>query len=421
MLSRRSFLQAVGTASVAAAAHVPARGAAARLREGLPVLSQDPEEVARDEAFWDQVRREYSPSAHFINLESGYYSATADPVTDAMCGNVRRLNELHSFYLRKRMSGERQAVKERLARFAGVSVDEIVITRNTTESLNAVILGLDLVAGDEALMCEREYPNMQSAFDQRRRRDGIVVKKIEVPWTPQAPAEVVRCYEQAITPKTKVILVSHVIFLTGQVMPVRAIADMAHARGIEVIVDAAHSFAHLDYKIPELGADYLGTSLHKWLGAPIGAGLLYIRKEKIPRVWPLFGSTNDADDITKFENYGTHPMSTVLAIVDAIRFHETIGGKRKEARLRYLKNTWAEAVKDVPGVTVNTPLDPRQSCAITAFDIEGHTPRELWDLLYDRYGIFTVGPRCGVRVSPNLHNTLDDVRALVAAIREIAG
>lgn len=262
---------------------------------------------------------------------------------------------------------------------------------------------------------------MRDALAQSGERHGTVHKVIDIPLVPDTDSEVVALYSNAITARTRAILVSHMIYLTGQVLPVRKIADMAHARGVEVIVDAAHSFAHLDFELPELGADYLGTSLHKWLGAPLGTGLLHIRRDKIPRVWPLLADrVFPKDDIRKFEHLGTRPVDIEKTLLKAIQFHRSIGARRKEERLRYLKNYWVDRVKNLPKVAINTPLDDARSCAIANFGIAGMAPTAVADLLFDRHRVFTVAVDEGVRVSPNIFNGLEDLDVLVEAIRELA-
>jgi selenocysteine lyase/cysteine desulfurase len=320
------------------------------------------------------------------------------------------------------MAEERAELKSTVGRFAGVAPEELVIVRNTTEALNVVIHGVPAEPGDEFLWCSREYPSMQDALLQRARRFGTANRVIELPWLPGRQDEIVEAYAAAITPRTRYILASHMIYLTGQVLPIRAISDMAHERGIEVIVDAAHSFAHLEYDIPDLGGDYLGTSLHKWLGAPLGTGLLYVKREHVAKVWPLFGDANaQGDDIEKLHHIGTHPQGTDQTIVDAIRFHEGIGGVRKEARLRYLKNHWVRQVRDVPGVHINTPLGDDQSCAIANVLVESMTPTALVEGLWDRYRIFTVAVEQGARIAPNVFSRLGELDLLARAIREMAG
>ena len=421
--NRRAFLKKMGHSTLGALA-LPAFSPALcdEVRAHAALLDRrTPQDVARDEDFWYTVQKAYTQSPHFINLESGYYSPAPQEVLEAQLRNITMINETPSFYMRRRQEEDKAAVKQIVGDFAGVSPDEFVICRNTTEALNTVIHGLELEPGDEALMCDREYDSMLAAFRQRSRRHGLKLNIITLPLVPNSQDEIVRIYEAALTPKTKVLLVSHMIYLTGQVLPVRAICDMAHRRGIEVIVDAAHSFAHLDYKIPDLGADYLGTSLHKWLCAPLGSGLLYVRKEKIDRVWPLFGDdTYAADDIRKFEHIGTHPCSTDLTIVNAIRFQEAIGGKRKEERLRFLKTYWVEQVKDLPHITINTPLGADQSCALANVAVAGMTSAEVVDALWDRHRIFTVAVEQGARIAPNLWTRLAHLDALAEALKEMA-
>jgi selenocysteine lyase/cysteine desulfurase len=380
-----------------------------------------PREIARDEDFWATIQRAYKQSSHFINLESGYFSPEPTPVLESRIDNIRMINEAPSFYMRRRQEEEKAEIKRIMGEFAGCSPDEFVISRNATEALDTIILGLELEPGAEALMCDREYPSMKEAFGQRQRRHGLKIKMISVPLVPESQDEVVRIYEEAITPATRVILVSHMIYLTGQILPVRAIADMAHLRNIEVIVDAAHSFAHLDFRIPDLGADYVGTSLHKWLGAPLGTGLMYVRKEKISRVWPLFGDNHIAEnDIRKFEHIGTHPCSANLSIVDAIDFHRSIGSKRKEERLRFLKNYWVEKVAGVPGIVINTPLGDDQSCAIANVAIEGKASSKVVNTLWNDDRIFTVAVEQGARIAPNLWTRLDHLDRLAEGLKRQA-
>ncbi len=422
--TRRRFLRAAGgLAAGASFVGLLSPRAIARLTSAVKSISdRDPDDVARDEDFWAPIRGWYVQSPRFINLESGYYSPSSLPVLDAWCENARRINETASFYMRRRHAGDREDLRRQLAHFAGCDPEELAITRNTTESLNIVLHGLEIDDGDEVLYGDQEYGSMQETLEQRHRRFGTRIRRIDVPRHPRDRAEVVDTYERAVGPDTRVILASQVIYLTGQVLPIREICEMARARGVLVVVDAAHAFAHLHYEIRDLGCDVLAASLHKWLGAPLGTGLLFMKKELIPRVWPLFGDVNVApDDVRKFEHIGTNPPASTLAIANAIRFHETIGGARKEARLRYLKDYWAERAASIPGVTFNTPSSADQSCALANFSIEGRAPKDVAEILYDQYRIFTVGVGSGVRVAPNLHNSLDDLDRFVAAIAEIAG
>ncbi len=384
-----------------------------------------PKEVARNEAFWYQVQKSFKQTAQFTNLENGYFCCQPLEVMEAQLNSIRMINEQPSYYMRTQQHKDRANIKAQLAELAGCSVEEIVVTRNTTESLNTIVSGMDFESGDEAILCDQDYGSMKEQFEQQSQRQGLVLKWIELPLHPKSDEEIVERYEQAITAKTKVMLVTHLINITGQVLPVRKIADMAHSHGVEVICDGAHSFAHVDFKIPELGCDYFGASLHKWLCCPLGSGLMYIKKEHIHKIWPLYGDVHkQVDDISKFEHKGTHPCSTDRTIADAIHFHEMIGAERKIERLRYLRNYWIDQVKDLPNVHINSPFDESRSCAIGNVAVEGMTPKELSDYFFQEHRIFTVAINTksvkGVRVTPHLYTTLKDLDKLVHAIKSIA-
>ncbi len=422
MTTRRSFVRlAAGAALTPLTAPTFKASASDRLIRLRDSDSRDAKTIAQDESYWEAIQREYTQDATFINIESGFFSPAPDTVMEAEISWVREVNRAPSFYMRRRMAAETTNLKQLIGRFLGVSPGEFVISRNTTEALNTIIHGVPLESGEEVLLCSREYPSMIDALEQRTQRHGTASRVIEIPWLPSSQEEVVRAYADAITPRTRYILVSHMVFLTGQILPVREICEMAHERGIEVIVDGAHSFAHVNQSIADLNCDYYGTSLHKWLGAPLGTGLMYVRKEHIAKVWPLYGDARaQGDDIGKFEHIGTHPPATKQPILDAIRFHEAIGAERKEARLRYLKNYWVERVQSVPGVRINTPLGDDQSCAIANVLVDGRTPVELVDELWDRHRLFTVGVEQGARIAPNVFTRLSDLDLLVRAIGESA-
>jgi selenocysteine lyase/cysteine desulfurase len=422
MTTRRSFVRLAAGAALSPLA-TPTFSAASsdRLARWRLNDSRDAAAIAQDEAYWEVIQRAYTQDASFINIESGFFSPAADVVLNAQVARLRELNRIPSYYMRRRMATERENLKQFIGRFAGISPDEFVIARNTTEALNTIIHGIPLERGEEVLYNSREYPSMQEALEQRSMRFGTVNRKIEIPWLPSSQDEIVQAYANAMTPRTRYILVSHMIYLTGQVLPVREICDMAHERGVEVIVDGAHSFAHLTQIITDLNCDYYATSLHKWLGAPLGTGLMYIRREHIAKVWPLYGDRRaQGEHIGKFEHIGTHPQGTDQTIMDAIRFHEAIGAERKEARLRFLKNYWVDQLSDVPGVRINTPLGIDQSCAIANVLVDGRTPAELVDALWDRYRIFTVGVEQGARIAPNVFTRLSDLDLLVRGIQEFA-
>jgi selenocysteine lyase/cysteine desulfurase len=383
-----------------------------------------PSASAAQEDFWAEIRRVFPVPADYINLENGYSSPQPGPTFEAFQRHEAAINGGVSFYMRRKKAADYAAVKAQLADLAGCPPDEIVITRNTTESLGTVIHGIDLAPGDEAVMCNQDYGSMLEQFRQQSRRRGLKCVEISIPLHPKTDDEMVETYARAITPRTKLLLVSHMVNVTGQILPVRKLADMAHARGVAVIVDAAHSFAHLDFTVPSLDGDYLGASLHKWLCTPLGAGLLHIKKEKIRTVWPLLGETSvPDDDIRKLERIGTHPVWTFLAISDAIRFHTMVGAARKQARLRFLQQYWTDRVRGIPKVYLNTPAGDR-ACGIANVGITGMTPGDLAAALFDKYKIYTVAIDMaavkGTRVTPHLYTTTAELDALVKAIGELA-
>jgi selenocysteine lyase/cysteine desulfurase len=387
--------------------------------------SLPPARLAQDDAFWDRIRRAYLVTPEYVNLENGYYLMQSQPVLEAFIGHVRDINRQASRYLRTRQFDDKAAVRDRLAAMAGVPRDELIITRNTTESLDTVIGGFPWKAGDEAVMAEQDYGAMLDMFRLQARRQGIVNRVVSLPLDPRSDDEIVALYEGAITPRTRLLMVCHMVNITGQILPVAKIADMAHAHGVQVMVDGAHSFAHVDFQVPDLHGDYFATSLHKWLGAPLGAGLLHVRHEHIASLWPTFADLSKADDdVLKLNHTGTHPVHTDLAINDAIDFHATIGIQRKEARLRWLQHYWTDRVRGVRGITLNTPSDPARSCAIANVGVAGLTPAALGDALFDRYRIWTVAIDGagvhGVRVTPHLFTSTADLDALVRALRELA-
>lgn len=383
--------------------------------------------LAEDEAFWGTIRAKYKLTSDYINLESGYYSIQSQPVLEAFIANVRRQNVDGSHYLRTTQVPDKAAARDKLAVMAGCEPGELIITRNTTESLDTVMNGTDWKAGDEAVMAVHDYPHMLAHFRLLALRYGIVNKIVTVPIHPKSDDEIVQVYANAITPRTRLLMVCHIINITGQILPVRKIADMAHARGVEVMVDGAHAFAHIEYKIPDTGADYYGASLHKWLGTPLGAGLLYVRKDKIKKLWPSFGDNTiagDADDVMKLNHTGTHPVHTDLTIADAIAFHDMIGTKRKEARLRYLQTYWTSKVRSMKNVSVFTPADPARACAIANVGVTGVAPNDLAKTLLDKYKIWCNGVNnagvTGVRITPHVFIQPSELDVLVRAIGEIA-
>lgn len=391
----------------------------------LSITSQKPEEVAQNEAFWTELRKGFKVAKDFIHLENGYYVLASNEVLEAYIQHIRDINTISSRYMRTRQVDDKLAVRKQLADLVGASHEEVIITRNTTESLDTIISGIDWKAGDEVVMAQQDYGAMLDMFKQQARRYGIINKIISIPNHPTSDDEIVALYAQAVTPKTRLLMVCHIINITGHILPVQKIADMAHERGVEVLVDGAHAVGHFDFKIPDLHCDYYGSSLHKWLGCPLGAGLLYVKKEKIKQIWPLLGETGYADDdIRKLNHTGTHPVHTDLALADAIKFHQKIGIERKEARLRYLQSYWTSKVRNHPGIVVNTPADPKRHGAIANVGVTKLKPADLAKILMEKYKIWTVAIDNanvqGVRVTPHLFTTTNDLDALAVALKELA-
>ena len=418
-MDKRSFLKNAGLVGLSGMLSIDS---IADLVKSVSALS--PAELAGDEDFWSSIRKGYKLRSDFINLENGYYNFLPEQILEKFIEHVREVNFQGSYYMRTVQFQNKKSIAAKLAEIAGCSPDELIITRNTTESLDMVIGGLDWKRGDEAVMAEQDYGAMLEMFKQVSKRYGVINKVVSVPNHPETDDEIVNIYASAITDKTKLLMVCHMINITGQILPVRKICDMAHERGVQVMVDGAHSFAHFKFTIPELNCDYYGSSLHKWLSVPLGAGILFVRKEKIGTVWPLIAeSERNPDDISRLNHIGTHPVHTDLAIVDAIDFYNIIGVERKEARLRFLQNYWTSKVRDLPNVLLNTPADPARSCGIANAGIRGMKPSELGDILFNKYKIYTApidgAGVHGCRITPNVYTTTDDLNVLVKALSEL--
>ena len=383
------------------------------------------EQLATEEDFWYYIQQSFTVSSGIINLNNGGVSPAPRSVQEAMKRYYDYSNEAPSYYMWRILDQGREPLRARLAEIAGCSKEEIAINRNSSEGLETVIFGLTLEKGDEIVAAKQDYPNMVNAYKQRELRDGIKMVWINLELPSEDEDYMVQQYVNAFTPKTKVVHITHIINWNGQIIPVRKIADEAHRRGIQVIVDGAHSFAHFDFKIPELGADYFAASLHKWLYAPIGTGLLYVKQNRIKNLYPLFAAPNaQEENIRKFEALGTRPFFIEQAIGKAIDFHHMIGIERKQKRLQHLKNYWMEKVKKIPGVNLNTSLDPKWGCAIGNVAIAGKKPGELDSFLLDKYKIHAVGIEWenikGVRITPNVYTTIKDLDILVEGIRQFA-
>lgn len=421
---RRGFLRKLGALTGAGLlASVSQQARAARLDRALQQVAHlSADELAADEDFWYYIQQSFTVNPGIINLNNGGVSPAPRTVQEAMKRYYDLSNEAPSYYMWRVLDQGREPLRRNLARLAGCDAEEIAINRNSSEGLETIIFGLQLKAGDEVVAARQDYPNMINAYKQREKRDGIKMVWINLELPSEDEEYLVQQYVKAFTPRTKVVHITHIINWNGQILPVKRIAQEAHKRGIEVVVDGAHSFAHFKFSIPELDADYFASSLHKWLYAPIGSGLLYVKKDKISKIYPLFATSDDPlkPDIRKFEALGTRPFFIEQAIGKAIEFHEMIGSERKEKRLHYLKNYWMEKVKGLPGVKLNTSLHPRWGCAIGNIGITGKKPGELDGFLFNQYKIHTVGIEWeninGVRITPNVYTSTRDLDVLVEGI-----
>jgi selenocysteine lyase/cysteine desulfurase len=378
-----------------------------------------------DESYWSTIRAQYSPSRDFINLENGYFGMPADPVRAALKRYQDEVDRDNAFFLRTRWSARLAHVKALLAEFTGVAPDELLITRSAVESLNILLQGYPFEAGDAILMAQHDYDFSHDVVRMTAARKGLQVVEVDVPYDLEDDDAVVARYADAITPRTRVLLITHVVHRTGRIMPVARLAALAHERGIDAIVDGAHALAQLQFTIPQLGAPFAAFNLHKWVGAPLGTGLLYIDRERIGDIAPLYGDVSFArTNIDKLGQVGTVPPAPIMAVEDALAFHAAIGGKAKEARLRWLARRWMDQARDVPGVRVYTPRDPRQHCGLGAFGIANVPAAEVVRRLMDEHRIFTVVRKLGdveiVRVTPHLYTRPEDLDALAAAIRQWA-
>ena len=420
-MHKRSFIKQISLLSMATT--LPFIEALAKNFEAVSHISS--QELASNEDFWSSIREGYLLNKDYINLENGYYCMLPQESLNHYLENVRSVNFLASRYMRTVQFENRNAARQQLADVAGCSFDEVVITRNTTESLDLVISGQDWSRGDEAIYAEQDYGSMMDMFRLMGERHGIVSKIVSLPNHPKNDKEIIDLYASQINDKTKLLMVSHVVNITGQVLPVRKICDMAHDNGIEVMVDGAHAFAHLNFKIPDLNCDYYGTSLHKWLNVPLGAGLLYVKKDKIKNLWPLFAEAKlPRDDIDRLNHTGTTPVHVELSIPGAIEHYQVIGAERKEQRLKYLKEYWTSKVKSNPNIILNTPFESERSCAIANVGIKNMNSKEMAKVLFDTYNIWVVAiDRPGVhgcRITPNVYTSTKELDRFVEALSQMA-
>lgn len=378
-----------------------------------------------DDDFWKLVRSQYDLNQDFINLESGYYNIIPKPTLKKQIEHIKRVNLEGSFYMRKSRFKDKSTITSELANFVGCNSKNLVITRNTTESLDLIISGFPWKSGDEAIYAYQDYGAMQDMFEQIGKRHGVVLKKVSVPNHPKNDMELISLYESQITSKTRLIMISHMVNITGQILPVKKICDMAHSYGVEVLVDGAHCVGHFNFKIDNLNCDYYGSSLHKWLATPLGAGLLYVNNKHIPKIWPLIADhEKDPNKIQRLSHTGTHPVSTDLTIIDAIEYLNSIGIKKKESRLRFLKTYWQNALKNESNIVINTPFDPQRSCGIGNVGLKNMKPETLANRLYEEFGIFTVAIDYanvkGCRITPNIFTNENELDTFIDAMKSLA-
>ena len=381
--------------------------------------------INNEDKLWKTVRSHYTLKEEYINLESGYYNIIPNPILEHFINHVKHVNIEGSFYMRKDLNKNKDRVTNELANLVGSSPNQIAITRNATESLDLVISGFPWKNGDEAIYAKQDYGTMKEMFEQISNRYGVVNKVISVPNHPKNDEEIVSLYESQITSKTKLIMVCHMINITGQILPIKKICEMAHNYGVEVMVDGAHCVGHFDFSIDDFNCDYYGSSLHKWLATPLGAGLLYVNKNKTHKIWPLLanGNTNKSD-IKRLNHIGTHPVHTDLAISNSIDYLKWIGMERKEKRMRFLQRYWSDKLRNVKNVIVNTPLDINRSCGIGNVGLTNISPSKMEDLLFQKYKIFTVAIDYanvkGCRISPNIFTTTKELDIFVEAVKELS-
>lgn len=418
-MDKRSFLKTLSTAGV-----LPLLG---NLRAGdLPLDESNLYfDESTDERFWKSIRNQYELTPDYINLESGYYNIIPKPVLNALKKNLQRINYEGSFYMRNALQKDRIISNKKLADFVGCSPQNLIITRNTTESLDMIISGYPWKPNDEIIYAYQDYGAMRLMIEQVVERHAIKPQLVSIPNHPPSDEDLVDLYAARINPKTKLILVSHMINITGQILPVKKICEMAHQKGVEVLVDGAHCVGHFDFKISDLNCDYYGSSLHKWLAAPLGNGLLYVDKKHISKIWPLLADyTKDKEDIQRLNHLGTHPAYITLGIEDAIHFLNRIGIKRKQKRLKDLRTYWMTALAGVPNVILNTPLDENKACGIGNIGLLNMAPKEFSRKLLTEHKIFTVAIDennvKGCRITPNIFTDYNELDRFIAAVKTLA-
>ena len=414
-MNKRSFLKSLAVAGFGASL----------VRQEAKAFSIDALDFSAED-IWDQLRKGYRLNPDYINLENGNYCFLPEETLEKYMAHIRDINYQAAYYMRTVQFDNKAKSAAAVAALLGASAEEVILTRNTTESLDLIISGYPWSGGDEAIYANQDYGTMQTMFELASKRWGIKTVKIDIPMHPKSDEEVVEVYRKAITPKTKLIMVPHIVNVTGHILPVRKIADMAHARGVEVMLDGAHAVGQFTFDLHELDCDYYGSSLHKWLSVPLGCGMLYVKKDKISKIQPLLAPGNlELKTILYLNQIGTHPVATDLTVLDAIDFHNRIGGKKKEERLRFLQKYWSDQVREFPGIAVNTPKESERCCGIGNVWVEKMTPADMGKVLFEKHKIYTApidgaGVR-GVRVCPNVFTSTSELDQLVKALKSMAG
>lgn len=378
-----------------------------------------------EDDLWKTVRGHYSLKPDYINLENGYYNIIPNPTLYKYIEHVKTINFEGSYYMRNNLEDDNLKLRKRISDWLSCDKKNIIITRNTTESLDLIIGGYPWEKGDEAIYAQQDYGSMKLMFEQVSKRYNIKAKVISIPNHPSSDEEIVQLYENQITKKTKLLMVCHMINITGQILPIKKICEMAHSYGVEVMVDGAHCIGHFNFSIEDLNCDYYGSSLHKWLSAPLGAGLLYIKEKHISKIWPLLaGHSNDFNGIKKLNHLGTNPVHVHLAINNALDYIDWVGIKRKGKRLKKLQNHWIQNLKNVSNVEINTPLSFSRSFGIGNIGIKGMPPKIMAEQLLKKFNIFTVAIDYanvkGCRITPNVYNSIDEIEIFIDAIRKLA-
>ncbi|MBS1682105.1 MAG: aminotransferase class V-fold PLP-dependent enzyme [Bacteroidetes bacterium] len=427
MTSRRSFFQkSFGIAGAMSLTPFLAQAKTEDVSDALLELNRlSPLDAANDDDLWARMAQAYTVTPNILNLNNGGCSPQPKVVQDAVDRYYHLSNEAPTYYMWQVLDKGREPLRRKLADLAGVSNEEIAINRNTTEALGTFTWGIDMQRGDEIVMTKQDYPNMIHAWKQREMREGVKINWINLNLPIDNDEVVLKAYIDATTPKTKIWHITHLLTWTGQILPAAKLCAEARKRGIISIVDAAHSFAHVDFKISDLNCDYFGTSLHKWLCAPFGTGMMYIKKDKIEKTWPLFPIDKpQSGDIKKFEALGTRSFAPEQAIGQAIDFHNAIGGKRKQERLHFLKTYWCTAIAKNPRVKFHISLKPEYSCALGTFSIEGMDVGDIASKLFSEYQIHTVSIKWenvkAVRVTPHIYTTTKDLDRFIDAVNKIA-